>query len=269
MKKSVNDLYISEISRFYHHHFKFDKIMYGHCHPRWEINYILNGTMEMTYDDSVIVLSKGDLFIGEPNAFHKYTVQNNDDLEFIDIEFISQNIELLYSPRVYKLNTYTNFLFEMILNELKKYEKDSKSTVNDGNAYPYIAKNLLEAFMILILNENCNIHTLASKQAQIYNKAFNFMRRNCARNLSVKEISEHCNVCPTLLKKAFTEYTGGGVQRCFMKLKIEKAKQLLVQQNTVAEVSETLSFSSQAYFAYVFKKFEHISPTEYQKKHRF
>lgn len=265
MKKIINDLYISDLYSFYHYNFVPPKHFTGHCHPFWEINYILNGTMEMTYEDTVFVLKKGDLFIGEPGAFHKYTLSSGDRLEFYVIEFFSQSIELVYEPRLYRPGGNTLLLLGLIVDEIKKFEADTASTVKDGNYYPYIVKALLEAFLISILDEKSSIHNVTSKYVQIYNRAFNYMRRNCARNLSINDIAAHCDVCATQLKKAFAKHTGNGVMHFFMQLKIEKSKQLLAQQNTVSEVADALSFSSQSYFSYVFKQFEGISPKEYQK----
>ena len=85
------------------------------------------------------------------------------------------------------------------------------------------------------------------------------------RGLEVQEVAKHCGVCLTTLKKAFSDYAGKGVKAYFTDMKIHRAKELLRMGNPVSEVSDTLGFSSPAYFSQCFKREVGISPQRYRK----
>ena len=91
------------------------------------------------------------------------------------------------------------------------------------------------------------------------------IRIDIATKNDIAEIAKACGTSPTRLKCIFTKYSGLGVHKYFVSLKINVAAQLIKSGMTVTEISERLGFSSQGYFSLAFKRETGMSPTEYKK----
>ncbi|MNN93050.1 HTH-type transcriptional activator Btr [compost metagenome] len=71
----------------------------------------------------------------------------------------------------------------------------------------------------------------------------------------------------TYLSRAFKEITGYTVIEFFNKLKMDKAKALLLEGDMkIKDVAQTLGYSDEFYFSRLFKKMEGLSPSEFQSK---
>ena len=59
---------------------------------------------------------------------------------------------------------------------------------------------------------------------------------------------------------------GCGVMDYFTRLKVDKAKELIREENyTFTEISEKLGFNTSQYFTTVFKRVSGMTPSEYAK----
>jgi AraC-like DNA-binding protein len=68
----------------------------------------------------------------------------------------------------------------------------------------------------------------------------------------------------TRIKNSFREKIGTGIIQYFRYIKIEKAKELIREENyNFSEIAEKLGFSSVHYFSSVFKKITDMTPSEY------
>lgn len=86
-------------------------------------------------------------------------------------------------------------------------------------------------------------------------------------NYSVKEIAKRCAICESGLRKLFKSTYGISPIEYKQKIKINKAKFLLVGSTlSIAEISEQLGFYDAAYFTKAFKRHAGCTPTEYLKQ---
>jgi YesN/AraC family two-component response regulator len=85
--------------------------------------------------------------------------------------------------------------------------------------------------------------------------------------VTLTELSELVQLSPTYLSRVFKETTEYSVIEFFNKMKIDKAKELIIEGNKmVREVAQILGFTDEFYFSRIFKKIEGISPSEYYNK---
>jgi two-component system response regulator YesN len=65
----------------------------------------------------------------------------------------------------------------------------------------------------------------------------------------------------------FKEKTGKTIMEYYLKLKIERAKQLLRENElSVKQISELLAFNEPNYFTKTFKRIAGLTPTAYKKR---
>ena len=86
--------------------------------------------------------------------------------------------------------------------------------------------------------------------------------------ITVKELAEHLNFSESYLSKLFHKEMGLPISQYILKLKIEKAKNLLqYSEYSIIDISNYLSFSSQSHFIQVFQKYTGMTPHKYRTKH--
>lgn len=97
------------------------------------------------------------------------------------------------------------------------------------------------------------------------NKAMHYVRENCHKRLSVEEIADAVHLSKEYLSSKFKEVTGVSLPDYINQQKVSEAKQyLLFTDMSLAEIAESLSFSSQSYFQSVFKKHTGHTPAKYR-----
>ena len=99
-------------------------------------------------------------------------------------------------------------------------------------------------------------------EAFVFSEAVEFMEKNLAENLKISEIAAHCNTSVTVLKRIFSKYSGVGIHKYFLKLKLKRASALLSDGRTVTETADILGFSDQGYFSKAFRRETGASPSE-------
>lgn len=57
---------VGSFEKYYHLHEGADYSFDGHRHNSFEVNAVLDGSLEVTYGDDVFTLASGDFFIGAP-----------------------------------------------------------------------------------------------------------------------------------------------------------------------------------------------------------
>jgi two-component system response regulator YesN len=85
--------------------------------------------------------------------------------------------------------------------------------------------------------------------------------------LSLPKISKNTYLSPTYICKIFKDQTGTTINRYISEYRLEKAKDLLKDQNiTINDISAKVGYSDGNYFTKTFKKETGLTPSEYRKK---
>lgn len=85
--------------------------------------------------------------------------------------------------------------------------------------------------------------------------------------IRVTDVAEHVYRSRSWLAQRFKEELGRDISECIMSSKLTEAKRLLTfSQQSLAEISSYLYFSSQSYFQSVFKKKYGVTPAQYRRQ---
>lgn len=169
-----------------------------------------------------------------------------------------EKIRVLKQQSAQKLNDYT------ILEEL--FEKMLDTWNDKGPEYEFITETYLRQVLIWLSQNN-------KKQSKNYaislkiEQLIEYMLQNISRKVTLEELSRIAGLSQYYLSRSFREITGYPVIAYFNKMKIDKAKELLVEGNKkVKEVAYELGYANEFYFSRIFKKIEGISPSEFYSK---
>jgi AraC family transcriptional regulator len=93
-----------------------------------------------------------------------------------------------------------------------------------------------------------------------------YIRSRIDEPLRVAQLAGHAGLSPSAFAHAYSPLAGESPHRTIVRVKIETAKKLLVNERlTVREVARRLGYSSEFQLSRSFKRFEGVSPTAYLK----
>lgn len=100
-------------------------------------------------------------------------------------------------------------------------------------------------------------------------KAKDYILQNYNKDISLDEVSRQLDLSSYYFSKLFKEETGSNFVEYVTALRIQKAKELLKDNDcTMKEICSSVGYSDPNYFSRIFKKNEGITPTEYRERGR-
>lgn len=94
-----------------------------------------------------------------------------------------------------------------------------------------------------------------------------YTNEHYAENLSITDIASQFDFTPNYLSSMFKKHTGINFVEYLTKLRLNKAKELLLCGNqSIKEIGESVGYYSQSYFTKIFIKYENCTPGEYRAK---
>ncbi|MCM1220038.1 MAG: AraC family transcriptional regulator [Lachnospiraceae bacterium] len=98
-------------------------------------------------------------------------------------------------------------------------------------------------------------------------KICTYISSNIFDKISISEIAEYTGLSPNYMSNIFKEQMGISIHNYIQKEKTGIACNLLMHTNSpISEIAVYLGFKSQSNFGAVFKKWQHMTPTEYRDK---
>jgi len=237
-----------------------------------EIIFVCEGNGHIVIGENRYAMKKGMLFYIPPgvqltiepraqNPEHYMTVHFSGSRMVLDSDGIwrcQENIKTLHQQSAQKITDYTIAadLFEKLLD-----------TWNDKEpGYEFVAGTLLRQLLVLISLNNRNQsknHAISLKIDQI----IEYMCQNINRKITLEELSGIARLSTFYLSRTFKAATGYPIIMYFNKMKIDKAKELLIEDDKkVKEVAYELGYTNEFYFSRIFKKIEGLSPKEFHSK---
>ena len=127
--------------------------------------------------------------------------------------------------------------------------------------YPKVYFLVYEVFYLLHLLHGFLLLSKHRKEIQTRRNG------NYEKQITLEGISRYIGISESHLRRRFRRETGMTVVDYITRYRIEKAKRLLeTGEYVIGEIYEKVGFSTSQYFSIVFKRYEKISPGQYQKK---
>ena len=103
-----------------------------------------------------------------------------------------------------------------------------------------------------------------------------FMRENLHRDVDLRGIAREASLSPYYFSRAFTAYVGLPPYRYLIRLRMERAQELLLTSElTVTQICQRVGFHSLSHFTTTFHRHTGTTPTAYRRRldferdHRF
>ena len=244
----------------------------GESHDFWECVYVISGSLRVSSNRRIYEMTAGNLIFHKPLEIHKFDVTSTSTTSLLifsfsmksDIsDFFKNKMFLLDSTQKSYINDFTDYL-RRENSEINSHNKNYISLFEQSDSYSQMVVSYIYRIFLSLCERNIASVISESPDAAVFSQAVKFMNGHLEEELSVNDIACYCSVSISLLKRTFLKYSGMGVHKYFLKMKINTAASLLENGNSVSETAEMLGFSSQLYFSYVFKRKTGISPSVYR-----
>lgn len=247
----------------------------GESHDFWEMAYVIKGSVCMTADDKVIELYENQLIFHKPMEFHSMRTNSSKTTELFIMSFNAKGDYINnFENGIFNLDHDAKHHILNIIEKIKNVLENPKDIFEPTAALECLCKNELQFMSLRNLTENflislstlgvVNTELIKNIETMIYANALKIIDENIYSKLTVAELASKCNASVSYLKKIFGKYNGLGIHEYILKNKISLAKQMLREGESVTEISDKLSFSSQNYFSTAFKREVGISPGHYK-----
>jgi len=195
---------------------------------------------------------------------NRYILEGNSNVEPVVDQFIDYITEDRFQQIMVK-----QFIFKLVLDIQMKltfkhqYNNEKIQTLLDqmGNI------DELKAWMITFLQEAVSIMEQISKQskkAEIID-AQKYVLLHLDQKISLEEVAERLYLNSSYFSRLFKKETGENFTEYVTRMKMEKAKELMLDSNrTIESIAEMLGYDNKGYFVKLYKNHYGVSPRRYK-----
>lgn len=245
----------------------------SHKHNHMEIAYIMSGKAIFNINNRSYEVEEGDIILINPEYEHygmPVSVEK-PSLEFFvgfsNFKFnnMEENTLFLNEYPIIKTTASSRKKFIDLIEDIMK-ENSSNQTGKD-----FMLKSYLTQFILLSIREKKQENTTFSetKKSTISKEIQSYFHEHFAEKISLEQIAKNLYLSPFYISKVFKEEIGETPINYLIKIRLENAKDLLLnQQNlSIKEISSIVGYEDAYHFSKSFKKYYGLSPAEYKKLH--
>lgn len=276
---AIYDIIISELNM---------QTVRWHWHEEIELIYVRSGRVEIFADDFSTTICEGQGFFLNQNVLHAMHIIKGYDARFTSIVF-HPSIMFGYG----KTQLSSQYLTPVIENKNLKYilidakEENDKAMLSCINLLDTILHKKERGYELLVNAQLCNIWYLLLQTANVtlpkssgskriandeerIKNAILYIEQHFTEPITLDDIadsiplskSECCRCFKRVLRLTPFEY--------LLKYRIFYSIRLMQRQETdiksIADLANAVGFSNISYFNKVFKKYQHMTPTEYKNE---
>lgn len=260
--------------------FSFD----GEEHDFWEFVYVDKGVIDISADERRYRLRQGEITFHKPREFHALRANGSVASNLVIAAFECKSRPMsFFRDKIFKISGEQK---EYLSTVVKEAGRAFSSPLSDpalkllqrrDNAVfgaEQLIKLSLEMLLISLYRSNF-IKPTTEKSMSVLTERLDkstvsdiieYMNENINRNFEFADFVRLVSVSPTRLKAIFKQKTGMGVLQYFRRLKIERAKLFIREDDyNFTQIALLLGYDSIHSFSRQFKNIEGMSPREYAK----
>lgn len=232
----------------------------GYPHYHWLQTE--RGTGEIQINGELIRLNENEGILIKPFTPHSYLSNEGWITKFITFNgSLSDEFERIVGKHIYIKNRDSNHFnySEWIDNTIEIYLSETKNNQElSVGCYEFLL-NLSK------LNSFSNFEEASYKNYVL--PTINKLENNFNQKFNLDELSKDLFISPQYLSRIFKKYTQKTVFSYLQSVRINKAKEFLINHETlkIQEITDLCGFSDSSYFISLFKKTTGYTPLQFRK----
>lgn len=250
---------------------------YVESHDFWELCFVESGELILSTNLENFKVNAGEAVLIPPSNKHSYKEIVKCKAFVMCFESSSPALRPI-ANEIINVSDEQFSAIKIIINETKSSfimnDEDHLEVLKNplfGGQQVIIAQ--LEYFLICAArqfssSEKSNIIFLGedSFYADLVSVIIKYFSKNIRNRLNLDKICKKFNCSRSFLCRTFKQETGVSIMAFFNEMKIEEAKNMLINTNiSAAKIADELGFSDAKYFGYLFKKETGFTPAAFRK----
>lgn len=251
-------------------------------HEYYEMVYMKKGNAVFEIAEKPAAMGPNDIIIIKPRQPHRFIVKSEAGCEFIVLSFKFENkINGQYSE--VPLEDFLNFVSSketgpfitlkvsqkneiiLLMNRILQ-ERESSEPGSEFLNYLLVLELFVLLSRALKMEWENSIKNKSPKLKELIGISINYIHNNFERDISLGDIAKFVFLSPSYFTRAFKEETGMSPISYLLKVRIERAKELLSDTGLkISDIALSVGFSNQQRFNEMFKKYTNITPLQYRK----
>lgn len=232
------------------------------------IHYIQSGHGKFTCRDQVYSLRAGDSFVIHPGELVSYHADEFAPWCYRWVAFTGEQAGQLVEQ--VGLSTEHPTITVQEIDRLEWLFAEIQRVLKIGHANCSLRS---DGYLRLILAEYQEGHpshqqSRAKSEAELQvEKAIRWLTLQYARPLTISELARDIGYHRTHLSKLFKDHTGYSPQQYLLKIRMERAADLLQQEDmTIQHIASSVGYTDALYFSRQFKQWYGVSPSAYRAR---
>lgn len=280
-----NYINVDQLYAFHYFEFSKDYVFHGEKHDFWELFYVDKGEVIVHVEEVQYELKQGDVMLYKPNAYHRLSANRVSASNLFGIAFDCGSPVLDHlANRHFRLHENERGLLAQIVKEgfqafAPPYHNPDVHTIERRTGAPEGCEQLLQSYLEILLirlirrahggqepGDKLPFVPKEKRERDLVRSVTAFLRDRLNQDLSLDAVCESFNVGKTHITRLFKKRTGYPLMEYFKRLKVERAKLLVrEEQHNFTEISRLLGYGSIHHFSKAFKKYGGMTPSEYAK----
>lgn len=241
-----------------------------YCPDYSKLYFITGGTGWIKIDGKEYYPEPGQLVLMPENVVQSYSVSEGQPYQKYWCHFNArighmEAFRQLRVPYLCKVSDYGRI--EKIFAELVQYANSEE--VCSGLLAKVKMMELLSYYLLELAEGQAGQETIALRNrpaSSWLQPLLQYITDHLDRDLNIQELAEQVCLHPNYFIRMFKEQMGVPPIQYILRVKMEKAQELLVQtEESVSEVARQVGFQDYFHFSKQFKKLVGMAPTEYRK----
>ncbi len=261
-------------------------LMPMHTHDFDELVFVLGGSAVHIVDDEKYPIIRGDVFV--VRGSHKHSYNNENHLHIVNVLYQREFFETLKAEFADLPGFNALFVYEPIYRKKHKFKSKlhlnsqqlrkmsellNFMTLEQDNEWvgtPALNKHVFAIIVINVCKFFLEYKSPQPKALLKISAAIDYIEQNFDKPISNELLSNISDMTPGSFRYSFKKITGLSPIDYLIKLRIEKAVNLMTENNRmrVIDAAFQTGFENSAYFTKKFKEIVGITPITYLKNQR-
>lgn len=255
-----------------------------HWHPAFEIDYVLDGALDLQTPDGMIHLIKGDAIFINSNVMHDARSADRErNCHIYAILFGAQFLGGMYGS-LYE----QKYIFPIMncrdlsaykiapdgpgnIHIIEAFLQAIELTEKEEFGYEFEVRSILSRLWCLLLQETAEIRTVHhvknNADSERLKDMVNFIHENYMHKITIQNIARAANISERECSRCFHRCLNISPANYLNHYRISmSAKMLLGTAGSILEICQSCGFSSSSYFGKLFRETMGCTPREYRAR---
>lgn len=245
-----------------------------HRHNGFEIYLFISGNIRVYVESNCYEPTPGQFLLIPPTCMHRIVSQDNGNYERVTINIKESVLEALSTSETDLGSCFSPTLPAPIsLSETEKEDflhichqlNDALASTEFGSD---VAVNIHLSQLLLLVNRCCrrSVALPTNLMPPLVKEVMLYIQQHLAEELTLEQLEKHFYQSGTYISRLFKSHTGLTLREYILDCRIEQAKKLLQEKQSVSEACYGSGFGDYANFIRSFTKKVGVSPGKYAKQ---